>query len=308
MGRYVLRRLLELIPAFFGTTFLIYWLVWVMPGDPFAGKCGDRRCPESYVRFMTEKYHLDNPLPVQYLHYMTHLLTGDLGQTFGGRDIADIIAAAYPNTAKLAVVAIVFETAIGIAAGVLSALRRNGFFDNLVLISTLLMMSTPIFVLAFLLQFILGVRWEIIEPTVAPDTPLHQLIVPGLVLGSGAIGMVARLTRTSIMESGRADYVRFAVAKGLPRRRVVGVHMLRNSLIPVVTFLGIDLGGLLGGAIIIEGIFNIHGVGYELYRAIVTKEGATVVGLVVVVMMAYLVMNVLVDLLYAALDPRIRYV
>jgi oligopeptide transport system permease protein len=308
MARYVLRRLLELIPAFFGTTFLIYWLVWVMPGDPFAGKCGDRRCPESYIRFMTEKYHLDDPLPVQYAHYMTNLLTGDFGQTFGGRDIAGIIAAAFPNTAKLAVAAIIVETAIGIAAGVLSALRRSGFLDNLVLISTLVMMSTPIFVLGFLVQFLLGVRWRVIDPTVAPDAPLHQLIVPGLVLGSGAIGMVARLTRTSMLETARSDYVRSAVAKGLPRRRVVGVHMLRNSLIPVVTFLGTDLGGLLGGAIIVEGIFNIHGIGYELYRAIVTKEGATVVGIVVVMTMAYLVLNVLVDLLYAALDPRIRYV
>lgn len=307
MGRYVLRRLLELIPVFFGTTLLIYWLVWAMPGDPFASKCGDRRCPDEYVRQMTEKYHLDEPLPIQYGHYMANLLTGDFGETYGGRDIAGIVAAAYPNTAKLAVVAIAIEAVIGIAAGVLSGLRRKGFFDNLVLVSSLFLMSVPLFILGYALQFLLGVEWGIISPTVSPDVPLHQLLLPGFVLASGSMAVVSRLTRTSIAENYRSDYVRTAFAKGLPLRRVVGVHLLRNSLIPVVTFLGIDFGGLLGGAIIIEGIFAINGVGNELYRAVVTKEGATVVGLTVILMIAYLLMNLVIDLLYAWLDPRIRY-
>ncbi|MEH1123412.1 ABC transporter permease [Micromonospora sp. CPCC 206061] len=307
MGRYVLRRLLQLIPVFFGTTILIYWLVWSVPGDPFAGKCGERACPDSYVQFMTDKYHLDDPLPVQYFHYMANLLTGDFGQTFGGREIGEIIAAAYPNTLKLALVALTIEAAIGLTAGVLSGLRRNGFLDNLVLVSTLFLVAIPTFVTGFVLQFLLGVQWKIITPTVSSDAPISQLIVPGFVLGSISMAYVARLTRTSIAENQRADYVRTAVAKGLPRRRVVGVHLLRNSLIPVITFLGTDLGSLMGGAIVTEGIFGINGIGREVYRAIVTKEGATVVGIVVVLVMVYLLMNLLVDLLYAALDPRIRY-
>jgi oligopeptide transport system permease protein len=259
MGRYVLRRLLELIPVFFGTTLLIYWLVWAMPGDPFAGKCGDRRCPDDYIRQMTEKYHLDEPLPIQYGHYMANLLTGDFGETYGGRDIAGIVTAAYPNTAKLAVVAIAIEAVIGIVAGVLSGLRRKGFLDNLVLVSSLFLMSVPLFILGYALQFLLGVEWRIISPTVSPEVPLHQLLLPGFVLASGSMAVVSRLTRTSIAENYRSDYVRTAFAKGLPLRRVVGVHLLRNSLIPVVTFLGIDFGGLLGGAIIVEGIFAING-------------------------------------------------
>jgi oligopeptide transport system permease protein len=307
MGRYVLRRLLQLIPVFFGTTILIYWLVWSVPGDPFAGKCGERACPDSYIQFMTNKYHLDDPLPIQYVHYMANLLTGDFGQTFGGRDIGDIIAAAYPNTLKLALVALTIEAIIGLTAGVLSGLRRNGFLDNLVLVSTLFLLAIPTFVTGFVLQFLLGVQWKIINPTVASDAPISQLIVPGFVLGSISMAYVARLTRTSIAENQRADYVRTAVAKGLPRRRVVGVHLLRNSLIPVITFLGTDLGSLMGGAIVTEGIFGINGIGREVYRAIVTKEGATVVGIVVVLVMVYLLMNLLVDVLYAALDPRIRY-
>jgi oligopeptide transport system permease protein len=307
MGRYVLRRLLQLIPVFFGTTFLIYYLVWAVPGDPFAGKCGERPCPQSYVDFMTEKFNLDQPVLVQYFTYMKNLLSGDFGETFGGRSIGDLIAAAYPNTIKLALVALTIEAVIGLTAGVLTGLNRNGFMDNLVLVSTLFLIALPIFVLGFLLQKWLGVDLGIVKPTVTNPPSISELILPGFVLGSASMAYVARLARTSIAENSKSDYVRTAVAKGLPRKRVVGVHLLRNSLIPVVTYLGTDLGALMGGAIITEGIFNINGIGREVYRAIVTKEGATVVSIVVILVLVYLISNLVVDLLYAALDPRIRY-
>jgi oligopeptide transport system permease protein len=307
MGRYLLRRLLQLVPVFIGSTFLIYWLVWAVPGDPFAGKCGERRCPDQYIAFMTEKYHLDQNVFVQYANYMKNLLQGDFGQTFSQRDIGGIIATAYPNTLKLALVALAIEAVIGLGAGVLTGLRRNGFLDNLVLVSTLFLLALPVFVVGFVLQWLLGVQWGIIKPTVSSEMRWSELIVPGFVLGSASVAYIARVARTSIAENRRADYVRTAIAKGLPMRRVVGVHLLRNSLIPVVTLLGTDLGALMGGAIITEGIFGINGIGREVYRAIVTKESATVVGIVVVLVVVYLVMNLLVDLLYAALDPRIRY-
>ncbi|MEV4705835.1 ABC transporter permease [Actinoplanes sp. NPDC049316] len=307
MGRYVLRRLLQLIPVFFGTTFLIYYLVWAVPGDPFAGKCGERPCPQSYVDFMTEKFNLDKPIIVQYGTYMKNLLQGDFGQTFGGRQISDLIADAYPNTIKLAIVALVIEAVIGLTAGVITGLRRNGFLDNLVLVSTLFMIALPIFVLGFLLQKWLGVDLGIVKPTVSNPPSIGELIMPGFVLGSASMAYIARLARTSIAENRRSDYVRTAIAKGLPMKRVVGVHLLRNSLIPVVTYLGTDLGALMGGAIVTEGIFNINGIGRQVYRAIVTKEGATVVSIVVILVLVYLISNLLVDLLYAALDPRIRY-
>ncbi|GAB4103318.1 ABC transporter permease [Micromonospora taraxaci] len=307
MGRYLLRRLLQLVPVFIGTTFLIYWLVWAVPGDPFAGKCGERRCPDQYIAFMTEKYHLDQNVFVQYANYMKNLLQGDFGQTFQQREISDIIATAYPNTLKLAVVALAIEAIIGLGAGVLSGLRRNGFLDNLVLVSTLFLIALPVFVVGFVLQWLLGVQWGIIKPTVSSEMRWSELIVPGFVLGSASVAYIARVARTSIAENRRADYVRTAIAKGLPMRRVVGVHLLRNSLIPVVTLLGTDLGALMGGAIVTEGIFGINGIGRQVFRAIITKESATVVGIVVVLVLVYLVMNLLVDLLYAALDPRIRY-
>ncbi|WP_422736888.1 ABC transporter permease [Micromonospora sp. WMMD729] len=307
MGRYLLRRLLQLVPVFIGSTFLIYALVWAVPGDPFAGKCGERRCPDQYVAYMTEKYHLDQNVFVQYGNYMKNLLQGDFGQTFSQRDIGDIIANAYPNTLKLALVALAIEAVIGLGAGILTGLRRNGFLDNLVLVSTLFLLALPVFVVGFVLQWLLGVQWGIVKPTVSSEMRLSELIVPGFVLGSASVAYIARVARTSIAENRRADYVRTAIAKGLPMRRVVGVHLLRNSLIPVVTLLGTDLGALMGGAIVTEGIFGINGIGREVYRAIVTKESATVVGIVVVLVVVYLVMNLLVDLLYAALDPRIRY-
>ncbi|MET8232699.1 ABC transporter permease [Micromonospora sp. NPDC005298] len=307
MGRYLLRRLLQLVPVFIGTTFLIYALVWAVPGDPFAGKCGERRCPDQYIAFMTEKYHLDQNVFVQYANYMKNLVQGDFGQTFSQREISDIILTSYPNTLKLALVALAIEAVIGLGAGVLTGLRRNGFLDNLVLVSTLFLIALPVFVVGFLLQWLLGVQWGIIKPTVSSEMRWSELIVPGFVLGSASVAYIARVARTSIAENRRADYVRTAIAKGLPMRRVVGVHLLRNSLIPVVTLLGTDLGALMGGAIVTEGIFGINGIGRQVFRAIVTKESATVVGIVVVLVLVYLVMNLLVDLLYAALDPRIRY-
>jgi oligopeptide transport system permease protein len=307
MGRYVVKRLLQVVPVFFGTTFFIYVLVWAVPGDPFAGKCGDRRCPDSYIRFMTEKYHLDQSVFVQYYHYMINLLQGDFGQTFGGLSIRHLIGDAYPNTIKLALVALIIEAVIGLTAGVLTGLRRNGFLDNLVLVSTLFLLALPVFVTGFVLQWLLGVQWKLIRPTVENGAPFHQLIIPGFVLGSLSLAYTTRLARTSIAENRRADYVRTAIAKGLPMRRVVGIHLLRNSLIPVVTFLGTDLGALMGGAIITEGIFQINGIGRLVYRAIVTKEGATVVGVIIVLVLVYLFMNLIVDILYAVLDPRIRY-
>ncbi|MEU5940634.1 ABC transporter permease [Micromonospora sp. NPDC047548] len=307
MGRYLLRRLLQLVPVFIGTTLMIYALVWAVPGDPFAGKCGDRGCPDNYVAMMTEKYHLNEPFFVQYAIYMNDLFHGDFGSTWSGRSVNDIIATSYPNTLKLAAVALLIEAVIGLTAGVLSGLRRNGFLDNLVLVSTLFLIALPVFVVGFVLQWLFGVQWEIVHPTVSPEMRFTELILPGFVLGSASMAYIARVARTSIAENRRADYVRTAIAKGLPMRRVVGVHLLRNSLIPVVTLLGTDLGALMGGAIITEGIFSINGIGRQVLRAIVTKESATVVSIVVVLVLVYLLMNLLVDLLYAALDPRIRY-
>jgi oligopeptide transport system permease protein len=167
--------------------------------------------------------------------------------------------------------------------------------------------SIPTFVTGYVLQYLLGVKWGVISPSVSADAPFNELIIPGLVLALVSLAYVTRLTRTSIAENARADYVRTAIAKGLPRGRVITRHLLRNSLIPVVTFIGTDIGALMGGAIVTERIFNIRGVGYQLYQGILRLDSATVVGFVTILVIVFLVANLLVDLLYAVLDPRIRY-
>ncbi|CAM00185.1 oligopeptide transport system permease protein [Saccharopolyspora erythraea NRRL 2338] len=307
MGRYLLRRLLQLIPVFIGTTLIIYLLVWAIPGDPFAGKCGDRGCPPEYIAEMHAKYNLDDPLIIQYFKYLGKLFTGDFGETYAGIQVSQLIENAYPVTIKLALVALIIEAVIGLLAGIVTGLRGRSFLDNLVLVSTLFLISLPVFVTGFVIQISLGTELGIIRPTVSSDPSIGELIAPGFVLGSLSMAYVARLTRTSLMENRRADYVRTAVAKGLEPKRVVGVHLLRNSVIPVITFLGTDLGALMGGAIVTEGVFNIRGIGGLIFRSILTKEGTTVTGIVTLLVIVYLLMNLIVDLLYAALDPRIRY-
>ena len=306
MGRYVLRRLLQLVPVFFGTTFLIYALVWAVPGDPLAGKCGARACPESYVRALEAEFGLDLPLIVQYFRYLGRLLQGDFGETFSGLQVSELIVNAYPVTLRLALVALIIEAIIGLTAGVLTGLRKGGYLDNLVLVSTLFLISVPVFITGYVLQTILGLRLGIIPPTVSAEATFGELIVPGFVLASVSMATVARLTRTSIAENVRSDYVRTAVAKGLAPRRVVGVHLLRNSAIPVVTFLGADFGTLMGGAIVTEGIFNVRGIGNLVFTSVQRLEGVTVTGVVALLVIVYLLANLLVDVLYAVLDPRIR--
>jgi oligopeptide transport system permease protein len=307
MGRYVLRRLLQLIPVFIGTTFLIYLLVWSIPGNPFAGMCGERPCPDAFIATMTDKYNLDDNVVVQYFKYMGNLLTGDFGETFSGLEIGEMIANAAPVSLRLALVAVAIEAVIGLTAGVLTGLRGRGFLDNLVLVSTLFLIAIPTFVTGFVIQILLGFQWEIMTPTVSSEATWAELIIPGFVLGSLSMAYVSRLTRTSIAENRRSDYIRTALAKGQPQRRIIWVHLLRNSAIPVLTFLGTDIGSLMGGAIVTEGIFGINGIGRLVYDGILSKEGVVVTGVVVLLVLVFLIVNLVIDLLYAVLDPRIRY-
>ncbi|HYZ12688.1 MAG TPA: ABC transporter permease [Actinomycetota bacterium] len=306
MGRYVARRLLQAIPVFFGATFIVFAMVYLIPGDPIRALNGERPISESAQAVLRERYHLDDPLVVQYAKYVGGLLTGDFGETFRGQPVSDIIKEKFPVTVKLAFAAFIFEGVLGLIAGILAGLRRGSFMDNLVLVSTTFIVAIPVFVLGFVAQLVLGVQlgWF---PIAGLQEGWYSYILPAMVLGSLSLVYIARLTRTSLVENLRSDYIRTAEAKGLPRRRVVGRHALRNSLIPVVTFLGVDLGTLMAGAIITEGIFNIPGVGREVFLAVQSQEYAVVVGIVTAGILVFIVMNLLVDLFYAVLDPRIRY-
>ncbi|MFF4421359.1 ABC transporter permease [Streptomyces sp. NPDC001549] len=306
MGRYVIRRLLQMIPVFIGSTFLIFFMVYAL-GDPVAALFGDKAPDPATAARIRKDLFLDQPLWKQYLHYMGQIFQGDFGTAFNGQPVTELMASAFPVTLRLTLVAIFFEIVIGITLGVVSGLRRGKSVDTSVLVLTLVVISVPTFVTGYLLQYLFGVKWGWVRPTVSPDAPFNELILPGMVLALVSLAYVTRLSRTSIAENVKADYVRTAVAKGLPRRRVVTRHLLRNSLIPVVTFIGTDIGALMGGAIVTERIFNIHGVGYQLYQGILRNNSPTVVGFVTILVIVFLLANLLVDLLYAVLDPRIRY-
>ncbi|MFF3020574.1 ABC transporter permease [Streptomyces sp. NPDC057939] len=306
MGRYVIRRLLQMIPVFIGSTFLIFFMVYAL-GDPVAALFGDKAPDPATAARIRKDLYLDQPLWKQYLHYMGQIFQGDFGTAFNGQPVTELMASAFPVTLRLTIVAIVIEVFVGITLGVVSGLRRGRATDTTLLVLTLVVISVPTFVTGYLLQYLFGVKWGWVRPTVSPDAPFSELILPGIVLALVSLAYVTRLSRTSIAENVKADYVRTAVAKGLPRRRVITRHLLRNSLIPVVTFIGTDIGALMGGAIVTERIFNIHGVGYQLYQGILRNNSPTVVGFVTILVIVFLLANLLVDLLYAVLDPRIRY-
>lgn len=307
MLRYVGRRLLQMIPVFFGATLLLYALVFLMPGDPVEALGGDRGLTEAARARIEAEYNLDQPFLIQYLLYLKGIVTLDFGTTFSGQPVAGVMANAFPVTIKLALMALAFEAVFGIIFGVIAGVRRGGVFDSTVLVVSLIVIAVPSFVIGFVLQYVVGVEWGVLPVTVGSDESFVALLMPAVVLGALSFAYVLRLIRQSVSENLRADYVRTARAKGLGDGTVMTRHVLRNSLIPVVTFLGADLGALMGGAIVTEGIFGINGVGGAIYQAILKGEPTTVVSFTTVLVIVYIVANLIVDLIYAVLDPRIRY-
>ncbi|NMR19869.1 ABC transporter permease [Cellulomonas fimi] len=307
MAWYVGRRLLQMVPVFLGATLLIYAMVFALPGDPIQALGGDRGLNEAVAAQLRAEYNLDKPFFVQYLLYLKGILTLDFGTTFSGREVIDVMGEVFPVTFQLSIMALTFEAVLGITVGLIAGLRKGKLFDATALLVSLVVIAVPIFVIGFVLQFVVGVKLQWLPVTVGGDVTFRTLLMPAIVLGAVSFAYVLRLTRTSVAENLTADFVRTATAKGLSRSRVVNVHVLRNSLIPVVTYLGADLGALMAGAIVTEGIFNIPGVGNTLYRAIQQGQAPTVVSLVTVLVVVYIVANLFVDMLYALLDPRIRY-
>ncbi|MBF9335676.1 ABC transporter permease [Microbacterium lacticum] len=308
MFGYILRRLLQVIPVFFGATLLIYFMVFALPGDPIVALFGDKTPNPAVVEQLRAEYHLDQPFLVQYFYYITGIFQGDLGSTFSGQSVNDVLARTLPVTARLAVMAIAIEFTLAIIIGTISALRKGKLFDNTMLVIALIFVALPIFVLSFLAQYFLAIQWGWFKPTVGAQNNWGDLWLPAIVLGLSLYATSMRLMRSSVIDTLNQDWVRTAYSKGLPRRRVIPVHVLRNSLIPVITNSATNFGVLLVGATVTEGIFNVPGVGNTLFLAIQKHEGPTVVSFVTVFVIIYVLVNLVVDLLYGLLDPRIRYV
>ncbi len=307
MSQYIIRRLLQAVLTFFGATLIVYALMFSITSDPLQALAGERPLSPSQRAQLTAQYHLDEPFMVQYGYYMKGLLTGDMGRTITGRPIADVLAESWPRTIQLASIAMAIVIVFGVIGGVITGLRRGGAFDQVSLALTLVVIGTPVFVLGTVFQTVFAVELGWFRPSFAPEIGIATYVLPAIVLGLLSLATAMRLTRTAVVENLRADYVRTANAKGLGWRRVVSVHVLRNSLIPVLTFLGTEFGALMSGAMVTEGIFNIPGVGGRLFQGIRLEDGPLVVTIVSLLILIYLVVNLLVDLLYAVLDPRIRH-
>lgn len=318
MLKYIARRILQMVPVFFGVTILLFILraPGVLPGDPIRMITGEKAISPALYKQLVKENGLDKPLHIQYVTYLRKLFQGDLGRSYQkDRPVVEIFAGKYPNTVRLALAAIVIEIIIGIGAGVISAVKQYSFLDVLVTLSTSVLVSVPVFWLGMLFQVLFGIKMKewtggtFYLPMSGMGSPpdFAHLVLPAVTLASVSTAYAARIMRSQLLEVMGQDYIRTAVAKGLSDRAVVFKHALKNALIPVVTFIGLDLGAMMSGAILTETIFNWPGVGLEIYYAIQQRDWPIVMGGVIIVVFAVMLINLIVDISYAFLDPRIRY-
>jgi len=306
--RYALGRLLGTVPVLFGVTLLVFLMAWVTPGDPVVAMLGEasQGISRQALEDLRRELGLDRPLPVQYLDYVAGLLRGDLGDSVRSRrPVLAEIRDRLPATIELALAALTIAVALGVTLGVLAAVRKRTWVDGAAIAVALVGVSIPVFWSGFLLMmvFALELGWL---PASGRGTWQH-LVLPAVTVGVSSAAFIARITRGAVLEALAQDYVRTAKAKGLAPRRVVMRHALRNALLPIVTVVGLQLGGLLGGAVLTETVFAWPGVGRLLVDAIVARDLPLVQGSVLVVSLLFILVNLAVDLSYAAINPRVRY-
>ncbi|NLO28388.1 MAG: ABC transporter permease [Actinobacteria bacterium] len=318
MLAYIARRVVQMIPVFIGITVILFLIrsPAIVPGDPVRMIVGERAISQALYDQVVKENALDKPLYYQYGRYLTRLVQGDLGDSYQlKRPVTHILFEKLPNTLKLALVALLIETVIGLAAGILSAVKKYSFWDMLVTLSTAILVSVPVFWLGMGLQVLFGVKFKqwglpylpVYDMTSRDFSTVVHFIMPGFTLASASMAYAARITRSQLLEVMGQDYMRTAAAKGLSRRDVIWKHGMKNAMIPVVTFLGMDLGAMVGGTILTEMVFNWPGVGLEIYNAIQLRDWPIVTGGVIVIVFMVMIINLIVDISYAFLDPRIRY-
>ncbi len=333
MVQYIVRRVLALIPVLLGVSLLVFSLVRLIPGDPVIVMLGERARPEDIAR-VREQMGFNRPVYIQYVEWLGRVVRGDLGTSIINRTpVMRELKQRLPATIEMVIVAMFIGVVIGVGVGILSAIKRNSWLDIASMFGALLGVSMPIYWLALMLIYALAVNRRILPPSARLNVELTvvrrtgfmlidtfmmgdrglflnavwHLILPSFVLSTVIMPILARLTRSSMLEVLRQDYVRTARAKGLRERVVVLGHAVKNALLPVVTVVGLQLGGLLGGAILTETIFSWPGMGLWTYRAILGRDYPIVQGAVLVSATIYVMVNLLVDISYAYLDPRIRY-
>jgi peptide/nickel transport system permease protein len=332
---YILKRLLGLLPVLLGITLLVFCFLHLIPGDPAVVLLGERATPEQ-LSALRERLGLNQPLPIQYLTFLGNLLRFDLGTSIiSGIPIADELKSRFPATLELSAAAILVALVLGIPAGILAAVRKNSWLDNLMMTGSLVGVSLPVYWLGLLLIYLFSVNLQWLPPSgrISVDAGfsfqpitgfyvldallqldsnalkdiLAHLVLPALALGTIPLAILARITRSALLETLSQDYIRTARAKGVPELWVILRHALRNALLPVVTITGLQFGTLLGGAILTETIFSWPGIGSWIYDGIFTRDYPVVQGGVVFVAIAFVLVNLLVDISYALFDPRIQY-
>ncbi|MHB8671310.1 MAG: ABC transporter permease [Acidimicrobiales bacterium] len=307
MGTYILRRLFQMVFVVVGTTVVLFGCLFVVPGDPVGTISGGGRARDPVVaRELSHRYLLDRPLPVQYVHYLDRLAHGDLGTSYRlQRPVRSVIGHKAWNTLRLAGAAVAIEIVVGGALGILAAVSRHSFWDLLIGVSTALVLGLPAFVVGLVLQDLFAVRFHLL-PLSGAAQGWRSYVLPSVTLALLDLAVVARLMRGAMVDALSSDFVRAARAHGLRARSVVMGHALRNSIVPVLTYGGIAFGTLLGGALVTETIFDWDGIGNAVVTAVASQDNPVIIGVVTCGVAAFVFVNLAVDLVHAALDPRVR--
>ncbi|OGW35038.1 MAG: peptide ABC transporter permease [Nitrospirae bacterium GWC2_56_14] len=306
MGYYLLKRVLLFIPTLLGITLITFVLMQALPGDPVQGMAGERATAETIARIRSELGQ-DRPLPLQYLGYVKLLATGELGRSYyTNRKISDDLLQKFPNTLRLALAAMLFASIFGIGLGTLAAVKRGTNWDRVIAFVTVGGISIPVFWLGLALMLVFSLYFRVLPPSGMGNGRLEYLILPAVTLGTFSLSYIARVTRSSMLESLSQPYIAAARAKGLSETRVVLKHALKNSLIPIVTLIGLDLGSYLNGAVLTETIFGWDGLGRYALDGILKRDYPVIMGVVLFGAFVFVTMNLLVDLSYHLLDPRVR--
>jgi peptide/nickel transport system permease protein len=333
MGKYILRRLIIAIPVLIGLSIVLFAFIHLLPGDPAASILGQHATPDR-VAELRAYMHLDDPLWQQYLVYAGNLLHGDFGSSvINNQPILHEFLIRFPATIELTLAAMIYAVGLGIPLGRFAARHAQGWSDGAVTVASLLGISIPVFVLGLTLQYIFAVQLRVLPASGRIDLGLRfdsdtnfllidslvqrrfdvfadavrHLVLPAVALGSIPLAIITRITRASVLDVANEDYVRTARAKGLTERRVDGRHIMRNAWLPVVTVIGLQVGGLLAGAVITETVFSWGGVGRYVVDAIENRDYLVVQNVILIFALVFLVVNLFVDVLYAFLNPRIRY-
>ena len=309
MLKYTLRRLLQLIPTLLVVSFIVFAMVRLIPGDPITllyGISEGAGTDSEYLDYMREQYGLNDPLPVQYFNYLVDILHGDFGTSlYTHKPIIEEISNRYENTLILAVGGTLVGSLLGVMLGIIAAVKHNKLGDSIVMVLSMIFVSTPSFFLAMILMlvFALQLRWL---PVMGMKGPAYA-VLPILTLGLHAVGLIARTTRSSMLDTINQDYIRTSKARGVSRFKIIMSHTLKNALIPILTAIGLRFGGLLAGAALVETVFSIPGLGRFMVDGISNRDYPVIQSTVLLFATTFVVVNTLVDLLYGFVDPRVKY-